>query len=345
MTDHPSDDDLRRDLRRIADWTDPLAAPAPQDLVPGLEPIAAHPSPSRRLLAVAAGVLLLGGAVAFLVARGGDTSEAPDVEPASPTAEQLIGVEWRIDSLAVDGADPVGPPADADAVIRFSGAEVSGTACNHFGGDAAVGAGTVTFGDEVMSTSMACMEPAINVVQDAVLRLVGGGEGTWSITDGVLVLEANGVRLEGSEKADAFPTPDLEVLVASDGSSEAEWQLGYEQHPGADYEASLIWEGRSGPGVGFGSAGLAVDPTITMDAMWVDHVEGGLFPFGTLPPGTVRAVFMAEDGTETELGVYALPTGRSVFGQPVDAAGGTVRALGADGQVLETSRGLGTAAG
>lgn len=345
MTDHPSDDDLRRDLRRIADWTDPLATPAPEELVPALVPIDAAPSPARRLLAVAAGVLLVGAAVAFVVARGGDTTEAPDVEPAAPTADQLIGVEWRIDSVAVDGADPVRPPVDADAVIRFSGTAVSGIACNHFGGDATVGDGTVTFGTEMASTSMACMEPAINAVQDAVLRLVRGGEGTWSITDGVLVLEANGVRLEGSEKASAFPTPDLEVLAASDGSSEAEWHFGYERQSVAEYEAFLVWEGRSGPGVGFGSAGLAVDPTIALDAMWVDHVEGGLFPFGTLPPGTVRAVFVAEDGTETELEVHALPTGRSVFGQPVDAAGGTVRALGTDGQVLETSRGLGTAAG
>ncbi|MGK2948204.1 MAG: META domain-containing protein [Acidimicrobiales bacterium] len=344
MTDHPSDDDLRRDLRRIADWTDPLAVPAPEELVPGLVPIAARPSPARRLLAVAAGVLLVGGAVAFVVARGGDTTEAPDVEPAAPTTEQLIGVEWRIDSVAVDGADPVRPPVDADAVIRFSGTAVSGIACNHFGGDATVGDGTVTFGNEMASTAMGCGDPAIMAVELAVSQLVQG-EGTWSITDGVLVLEANGVRLEGSEKANAFPTPDLEVLVASDGSSEAEWHFGYEQQPGAEYEAFLVWEGRSSPGVGFGSAGLAVDPTIAMDAMWVDHVEGGLFPFGTLPPGTVRAAFVAEDGTETELEVHALPTGRSVFGQPVAATGGTVQALGADGQVLETSRGLGTAAG
>ena len=73
--------------------------------------------------------------------------------------------------------------------------------------------------------------------------------------------------------------------------------------------------------------------------MWLDDVEGQLFPFGTLPVGaTAAASSRRKPGHSIELHPYELPDGRFVYGEPIDATKGQVVALDADGNEIDRGR-------
>jgi heat shock protein HslJ len=284
---------------------------------------------------VAAGLLLAGcsGDDGATVQTGEDTPGA--------SAEQLVRRDWDI--VAVTAGDERRTVDDeTEAVLRFDGeGAFSGTTCNHFGGDVTVTPSELEWGDEVMSTSMLCTDEDVAWLETHVLELFSG-TATWSLADDVLRIEGNDVRLELRERADAFPT-ELVPLATSAPGAEAEWQFGYSETSADDMAEgsprfSITWEGRTAPGTAYGSAGLAVDPSIPLEAMWVDGVDGRLFPFGTLPDGTVTAVFETADGTQEPITAYELPDGRRVYGQPVEATRGQVVALDAAGEELGRGR-------
>lgn len=258
----------------------------------------------------------------------------------SPAASDLLGRDWRID--AVTDASGERRPVDPvhDAVLRFDDeGGFSAKTCNHTGGDAAVDATTIVWGDEIFSTSMACLDDDLTWLE-ATMAALFRGTATWALDAGALRIEGNGVVAELTERPAGFPT-ELVQLATSDPEGLWEWQLGYTEDPAArpdGYRFFLSWEGRSAPGTGYGTAGMAVDPTIPMDAMWVDDVEGGLFPFGTLPLGTASAVFEATDGTREPLTTYELPDGRRVYGQVVQAPKGQAVALDASGKEIARGR-------
>lgn len=66
---------------------------------------------------------------------------------------------WTLEELA---GEPV--PAGVEVTLDFDGERISGTGgCNQYGGDATFEDGTVTVATEIMSTQMACEDPAADV--------------------------------------------------------------------------------------------------------------------------------------------------------------------------------------
>jgi heat shock protein HslJ len=272
---------------------------------------------------------------------GGTEVRAAAGAPAAATQADLVRRDWRIE--AVTDADGEHRDVDPtyDAVLRFDGEGGFGAeTCNASGGNVLIGPTTLEWGDEIASTSMACTDEDLTWLETTMGALFAGTS-TWELTDGALRIEGNGITVELSERPQGFPT-EMVQLATNGPNCECEWQFGYTEIPdgGTDvrYRFGIGWEGRGGPGQGYGSAGLAVDPEIPMDAMWLDDVEGKLFPFGTLPVDAASAMFEAPDGTTIELHPYALPDGRLVYGEPVDASQGQVVALDADGNEIERGR-------
>lgn len=258
----------------------------------------------------------------------------------SASASDLQGHDWRIAVVTDAGGERREVDPIHDAVLRFDGeGGFSAKTCNHTGGEAEVGAGSIEWGNEIFSTSMACLDDDLTWLETTMATLFRGTS-TWTLAEGHLRIEGHGVVAELSERPEGFPT-EMVQLATSDPGGEWQWQLGYTEDPAAGpdgYRFFLSWEGRSAPGTGYGSAGMAVDPEIPMEAMWLDDVEGGLFPFGTLPIGTASAVFEAADGSRQPLATYELPDGRRVYGQVVQAAEGQAVALAADGTEIGRGR-------
>lgn len=276
-----------------------------------------------------------------LVAACGSDDAAVRANGPTASASDLRGHDWRIDALTDTTGDRREVDPSHDAVLRFDGeGGFSAKTCNHTGGDVAVEAASLRWGDEIASTAMGCLDEDLTWLETTMAALFRGTS-TWSLADGHLRIEGNGVTVELTERPAGFPT-EMVQLATSDTGTEAQWQLGYTEDPDAEanggYRYYLQWEGRSAPGTGYGSAGMAVDPDVAMDAMWLDDVDGGLFPFGTLPAGTVSAVFEATDGTTEELHLYALPDGRLVYGQTVAATKGQVVALDVHGEEIDRGR-------
>ncbi len=288
----------------------------------------------RRLLL---GLLIVAAAVGC---RDQGAEVRADGESAGDVAvAQLVRRDWRIEVITDASGDRRDVAPDYDAVLRFDGeGGFSAKTCNHTGGDVTVDAGRLTWGREIASTAAACLDEDLTWIETTLGSLFRGSA-TWTLADGRLHIRGNGVAAELSERPVGFPT-ELVQLATSDPDGESEWQFGYAEDSAAGpggYRFSLTWEGRSGPGRGYGSSGMVVDPEVPMDTMWVDDVDGRLFPFGTLPVGAAAAVFESVDGTTEALQTHELPDGRRVYGETVEAGQGQVVAV--DGAGHEMGRG------
>ena len=271
----------------------------------------------------------------------GSGLRAADGTPAAATQADLVRRDWRIDAVTDAAGDRREVDPLHDAVLRFDGeGGFSAKTCNYTGGDVVITPSSLEWGDEIMSTEMGCVDEDVTWLETTMGALFSGTS-TWDLTGDVLRIEGNGVTAELSERPAGFPTEMIQ-LATNDPDCECEWQFGYTEDPDADtnggYRYSIGWEGREGPGKGYGSAGMVVDSEIPMDAMWLDDVEGKLFPFGTLPVGTASAVFETTDGTTVALHPYELPDGRLVYGEPVPATKGQVVALEESGQEIDRGR-------
>jgi heat shock protein HslJ len=287
----------------------------------------------RRVLSV---ILVL----AVVAACGSDDAAVRSNGPSASPSD-LQGHDWRIEVVTDASGERREIDPTFDAVLRFDREGGFGAkTCNHTGGDATMLASTIEWGDEISSTSMACLDENLTWLEATVGTLFRGTS-TWALTDGRLRIEGNGVAVELTERPAGFPT-EMVQLATSDPSREAQWQLGYTEDPDAGanggYRYFLQWEGRSAPGTGYGSAGMAVDPAVSLETMWLDDVDGELFPFGTLPVGTASAVFESTDGSREDLHLYELPDGRLVYGERVAAAKGQVVAFDAQGAEIGRGR-------
>ena len=263
---------------------------------------------------------------------------AAEGTPAAATQADLVRRDWRIDAVTdADGEHRDIDPA-YDAVLRFDGEGGFGAeTCNASGGGVVVTPTTLEWGDEIASTQMACTDERLTWLETTMAALFAGTS-TWELTDGALRIEGNGITVELSERPAGFPTQMVQ-LATNDPACECEWQFGYTEIPDPATNGprfGIGWEGRHGPGQGYGEAGMVADPA--MGTMWLDDVEGKLFPYGTLPVGAVSAVFETIDGTTIEMHPYELPDGRLVYGEPIDASQGAVVALDADGNEIERGR-------
>ena len=218
------------------------------------EPIAverARRSATRRVLVAALVVVALAaGTVGVVNAR---RSNAPATSAQQAT---LTRVEWRFVSFVVDGKR-FSVPTDAYAALRFDGAgHFSGTACNGFSGDVAIGSDTLEFGGEQGQTAMRCTREIDRRIEDAVGRLRYAAP-TWSVRNDTLRLTIPGVVAELTRAVSVFPTPDLVVLASSErDGTPGQWQFGYQPTD----DQFLYWEGRSEPGTPFGNVGVRVEP-------------------------------------------------------------------------------------
>jgi heat shock protein HslJ len=272
---------------------------------------------------------------------GGTEVSAGGGSPAAATEVDLVRRDWRVDAVTDDTGDHRDVDPAYDAVLRFDGeGGFSAKTCNYTGGDVTIDASSLAWGKEIASTDMGCMEDDLTWLESTMGALFVGTS-TWKLTDDALRIEGNGVSVELSERPAGFPT-EMVQLATNDPACECEWQFGYTEDPdtatNGGYRFSIDWEGRDAPGTGYGSAGMVVDPEIPMDAMWIDDVEGKLFPFGTLPVGATAAVFETADGDTIEMHAHELPDGRFVYGEPIDATKGQVVALDENGQELDRGR-------
>ncbi len=91
--------------------------------------------------------------------------------PGLPTSDPLEGTSWRLTTLAGAGLIP-----GTEITATFEGGEVSGRACNSYGGKYQV-SGDQLMVSEVFATEMACVDPqGIMEQEQAYLRLLTGAE-------------------------------------------------------------------------------------------------------------------------------------------------------------------------
>lgn len=337
MPDLKTDEGLRQALDTIAGWGRPATAPEPDELL-----VRTNPSNGRNLSvgrsALVACVLLVVGGIALAVAALGKSSDEPEGTALQTSPADVLNIDWGLESVSVEGGPALVPPEDSKMTIRFDGIALTGETCNHFSMSATVEPGTVSFGDDRFQTLMACADER-GAIERAVARLTVE-RGTWSIDQGRLRLEANGVVLLARPEKNPFPTEDLQVLAESPPGALPQWQFGYGPETTNDY--FLTFEGREQLGTPFASAGLAVDLAAGLE---VHAIELGpdRYTFGTLPEGAVAARLVADDGATADLEVFILPNDRAVFGTLLEFRSGVVEALDGNGTVVATSRQLGQA--
>ena len=119
----------------------------------------------------------------------GASGPAPSSPVAAPT---LAGTEWQL--VAIDGRQP---PAGSRLTLELAADRVTGNGgCNEFGGaytfDPATG--TLAIGD-LVSTKRACVEPALNDLEQAYLTALDGATSVALDSTGRLVLAGGGGQL------------------------------------------------------------------------------------------------------------------------------------------------------
>ncbi|HEX7095900.1 MAG TPA: META domain-containing protein [Acidimicrobiales bacterium] len=100
-----------------------------------------------------------------------DTLVLLDREVADPD-RPLEGTTWVVDAI-VDGDTVASVPQGAAATLVFAAGQVSGDAgCNELSGPATIEGGAIEIG-EIVSTDMACDEPAMMLEEAVLARLRG----------------------------------------------------------------------------------------------------------------------------------------------------------------------------
>ena len=139
----------------------------------------------RRLLAL---VTFLSIALAACVGDG------PPADPANGHPATLAGTSWTITAIGGTATAPPNAPT-----IAFGASQAQGSGgCNQFGGryryDPTTGA--LRF-DEMGMTAMACLEPARNAVETALLQVLGQPFLVVELaSDGHLVVAGGAGRLD-----------------------------------------------------------------------------------------------------------------------------------------------------
>jgi heat shock protein HslJ len=110
--------------------------------------------------------------------------------PGLPTSDPLEGTSWRLTTLAGASLIP-----GTEITATFEEGQVSGRACNSYGGKYQVSGDRLTI-SEVFATEMACVDPQGVIEQEQVyLRLLTGAQ-SFSLTGGRLsILTASGEEL------------------------------------------------------------------------------------------------------------------------------------------------------
>ncbi len=109
----------------------------------------------------------------------------PTAEPTGEAgANDLVGTAWVL--TQINGGAPV---AGTQFTLSFDESELGGQACNHYGGPYTASAGVLEVGD-IVSTMMACVEPAGAMDQEAAYFDLLGNATRYEISAGQLTLGA-----------------------------------------------------------------------------------------------------------------------------------------------------------
>lgn len=121
-------------------------------------------------------------AVTFLAASCG-SDEAAGVTDGTA----VEGTTWTLEQLA---GEPV--PDGVEVTLEYDGETIAGTGgCNQYSGSAVFADGAFTIGSDVLSTLMACEEPASTVERQYLETLSGATS---------FVVEGNTLRLSNDDK-------------------------------------------------------------------------------------------------------------------------------------------------
>lgn len=244
-------------------------------------------------------------AAAVLAVAGCSAAAAPAAYDRDVDQPPLVGTEWQLASYQdPDAASPVA--VHTDSTLSFSAADrFSAHACNYFGGSAQVDADTITFGQGA-STQMACMgEPAVLERKvAATLR----DSATWSIHENRLTLTAaDGHVLTYRVRPSIYPNLTARTILAGDRAG-GHFRLAFDGPPDRLF---LVFEERTAPGEGWGTAGIASpgpDDCLANHVMGVGSLGGQTFLAAWATPEVARVTMRAsEDAPETTLTFYPIP--------------------------------------
>jgi heat shock protein HslJ len=137
--------------------------------------------------AVVAAAIVAGGA--FLISNIGSDSGRPNQIEAGPSG--LTGTTWVLDSITdANGNDvPVAGKAafQIDASDHLSGAD----GCNAISGDVGISSDTISFGNGLATTEIACVDDNATATAQQVDAMLSG-DVTWSINNDALTLSKAG---------------------------------------------------------------------------------------------------------------------------------------------------------
>jgi heat shock protein HslJ len=186
-------------------------------------------------------MLAVAGCGSAAVVRGddGDVEEPP-----------LVGTEWQLASYRLPAEAPVAVRADSTLSFSAKG-RFSAHACNYIRGAARVDAHEITFG-QAASTAMACTgEPAV-LEQKVSATLMGSAD--WSIRAGTLTLTGgDGHVLTYRVRPSIYPNLTARTILAGDRAG-GNFRLAVD---GPADRLFLVFEERTAPGEGWGTAGIA----------------------------------------------------------------------------------------
>ncbi len=241
-------------------------------------------------------------AVALCAVAGCASVAAPAAYDREMDQPPLVGTEWQLASYQDPGADsPV--PVQADSTLSFSASgRFSAHACNYFGGSAQVDADTITFGQGA-STQMACMgEPAVLERKVAAILM---GSAAWSVRANLLTLTAaDGHVLIYRVRPSIYPSLTARTILAGDRAG-GHFRLAVDGPPD---RPSLVFEERTAPGEGWGTAGIVSpgpDDCLANHVMGAGSLGGQTFLAAWATPDVAKVTTQAsEDAPETTLTFY-----------------------------------------
>jgi heat shock protein HslJ len=244
-------------------------------------------------------------AVAVLTVAGCASATAPAAYDREVDQPPLVGTEWQLTSYQDPGAEsPIA--VRTDSTLSFSAeSRFSAHACNYIGGTAQVDADTITFGQSA-STRMGCRGEPAELERRVTATLAGTA--AWSIrAERLTLIGADGHVLTYRVRPSIYPSLTARTIVAGDRAG-GHFRLAVD---GPADRPSLVFEERTAPGAGWGTAGIispAPGDCLSNHVMGVGSLGGQTFLAAWATPDVAKVTTRAfEDGPETALTFYPVP--------------------------------------
>jgi heat shock protein HslJ len=251
------------------------------------------------------GRILIGAVPAVLLAMAGCGSASGPVAGSGVGEPPLIGTAWQLASYQ-DSAAAARVTVKTDSTIAFSASgRFSAHACNYIGGAARIEGHTITFG-RWSSTAMGCAGELA-----ALERAVGAtvtGSADWLIRGRTLTLtNRDGHILTYRVRPSIYPSLTARTIVAGTRAG-GQFRLAVD---GPADRPFLVFEERTGPGEGWGSAGVASPgpkDCLANHVLPAGQLGNQTFLAAWATPEVAKVTTRATDGApETPLAFYPVP--------------------------------------